>query len=377
MPTARPDELQGQGFFMNAPEPSSGKLRPAGSPRAVAPRDAAELRALVLAVGAISLFVYLIRSILLPFVVAGIVAYLCTPLLNWLTERTRLPRALFAVLLFLLLVGFAALFVAVAGRPLVVEAADTATDLQHTIEHLVGQATGNQPMRIFGQTIDPSGIGPAVFDRLRDWFAEPDHMAIVVGYSLAGIMGAFLSVVLLCYFLIGGPGIARGLLWTVPPSRRPLVAEIAARLDPLLKRYFVGMLAIIVYATLAAYVGLGLALGVDHALLLAMLTGILETVPIVGSTAAAIIAGLVALHTATGLMSIVAFTIYAVVLRLTIDQIVAPLVLGTAAHVHPVFIIFCFFAGAVLLGIPGVILAVPVALAAKTTLQTLYGDPAG
>jgi predicted PurR-regulated permease PerM len=42
--------------------------------------------------------------------------------------------------------------------------------------------------------------------------------------------------------------------------------------------------------------------------------------------------------------------------------------------VHPVLIIFCFLAGAVLLGIPGVILAVPVALTVKATLATLYGE---
>ena len=45
-----------------------------------------------------------------------------------------------------------------------------------------------------------------------------------------------------------------------------------------------------------------------------------------------------------------------------------------AAHVHPVLIIFCFLAGGIILGIPGVILAVPVALVVKSTLATLYGD---
>jgi predicted PurR-regulated permease PerM len=108
--------------------------------------------------------------------------------------------------------------------------------------------------------------------------------------------------------------------------------------------------------------------------LLALLTGILETIPIIGSTTAAIIAGLVSLHTATGLSSILAFALYAVLLRLSIDQIVAPLVLGSAANVHPVLIIFCFLTGAALLGIPGVILAVPAALTVKAALTTLYGD---
>jgi predicted PurR-regulated permease PerM len=49
-------------------------------------------------------------------------------------------------------------------------------------------------------------------------------------------------------------------------------------------------------------------------------------------------------------------------------------VLGSAANVHPVLIIFCFLTGAALLGIPGVILAVPAALTVKATLATLYGD---
>jgi predicted PurR-regulated permease PerM len=153
-----------------------------------------------------------------------------------------------------------------------------------------------------------------------------------------------------------------------------LAAQIGARLDPVLKRYFIGLFVIVIYAVIAAYIGLGVILGIDHAFLLALLTGILETIPIIGSTAAAIIAGLVSLHTATGLSSILAFALYAVLLRLSIDQIVAPLVLGSAANVHPVLIIFCFLTGAALLGIPGVILAVPVALTVKATLTTLYGE---
>jgi predicted PurR-regulated permease PerM len=169
--------------------------------------------------------------------------------------------------------------------------------------------------------------------------------------------------------------VARGLFWTVPPSLRDVVARIGARVDPVLKRYFLGILTIVIYSATASYIGLSL-LGVEHAALLAVLTGSLETIPMIGSTSAAVIAGLVSLRTATGFMSIVAFTVYAVLLRLSIDQIVAPLVLGRAAHVHPVLIIFCFLAGAVILGIPGVILAVPVSLVVKNALATLYGEEA-
>jgi len=182
--------------------------------------------------------------------------------------------------------------------------------------------------------------------------------------------------VLLFYFLVSGRRVARGVFWVVPPHRRLLVARIWERLDPVLIRYFLGVFGVVAYATVAAYIGLGVILGIQHAALLACLTGVLETVPVIGTTAAAVLAGLVALRTATGILNIAEYALYATVLRLSIDQLVGPIVLGRAAHLHPVLIIFCFLAGGIVLGVPGVILAVPVALVVKSTLATLYGDEA-
>ncbi len=104
---------------------------------------------------------------------------------------------------------------------------------------------------------------------------------------------------------------ARGLFWIVPPHRRPLVARIWARLDPVLMRYFIGVLGVVAYATVAAYIGLGVILGIKHAVFLALLTGLLETVPVIGPTSAAILAGLVSLRTATGLVNIAEYAAYA------------------------------------------------------------------
>jgi predicted PurR-regulated permease PerM len=355
--------------MMNAVDPKGQE-----SQGATASRESAEVRAVVVTLVALALFVYLVGFIVLPFVIAGIIAYICTPLLDWLAGRTGLPRPLLAVLLFLLLIGVAGFTVALAGRHLVAEIVSTVTDLQGTLDHLLHRAADGEPIRLFGQSIDLNEAVRAIGDRIHDWLGRPDRLMLVAGYGFAAVVGTFLTVVLLCYFLVSGKSVARGLFWLVPPSRRPLVAQIGRRLDPVLKRYFIGLFVIVIYAVIAAYIGLGVILGIDHAFLLALLTGILETIPIIGSTSAAVIAGLVSLHTATGLSSILAFALYAVLLRLSIDQIVAPQVLGSAANVHPVLIIFCFLTGAALLGIPGVILAVPAALTVKATLTTLYGD---
>jgi predicted PurR-regulated permease PerM len=52
-------------------------------------------------------------------------------------------------------------------------------------------------------------------------------------------------------------------------------------------------------------------------------------------------------------------------------------VLGKAARISPVLVIFCFLSGGVLFGISGVILAVPFALSIKVILEAVYGDPLG
>lgn len=336
--------------------------------------DAGEARAVILAAVALAIFLYFIKLILLPFVLSAIVAYICTPALDWLAERTRWPRLLFAIAFFLAILAAAGLFVSFAAQRIAAQAEGLTGDLQGMLQKFLAQAIGNRPTRVLGYTLDPQQIAQSTLGQIRDWIAQTDHLALFAGYSLAAIMGVFMSVVLLFYFLTGGERIARGLLWIAPPHRRPLVRRIWARLDPVLMRYFLGMIVVVIYATSASYVGLSFFLGIHHAVLLALLTGMLETVPVIGPTAAAVIAGLASLQTATGFMSIVDYALYATALRLSIDQLLGPIVLGAAAHVHPVLIIFCFLAGGVVFGVPGIILAVPIALLIKSTLSTLYGD---
>ncbi len=340
----------------------------------VARLDADEARAVILAAAALAIFLYFIKLILLPFILPAILAYICTPAIDWLTKRTRWPRLVFAIGFFLVIIGIGVLFGIFAAGRVVDEARSLAFDLQGTLQRLVGDATGNHPVQIFGRTVQPDQIVKVVLDRIADWIGQTDQLALFASVGVALIASFFLCVVLLFYFLASGEHIAGGLLWIVPPHRRGLVRRIWARLDPVLTRYFVGMIVVVIYATSASYVGLGFFLNIHHAFLLALLTGVLETVPFIGPMAAAITAGLVSLQTATGLMSILDYALYATALRLSIDQLVGPIVLGAAARLHPVLIIFCFLAGGVVFGIPGVILAVPVALLIKSTLATLYGD---
>jgi len=322
----------------------------------------------------IVVFLYAIQQVLLPFVIAAVVAYICTPMVHWIAARAHLPRWPVAIVVFLILVALAAGFAWLGVPPLARDAMDLVSNFQGTIETLAHAAIGAGSVTILGQSMNASAIDEFAVNSARDWLGHADRLSMLAAGSFAAVFGVFLTLVLLFYFLVSGPSIAQGLMWLVPPKQRPVIAHVWSRLDPVLRRYFIGVIAVVAYAITAAYVGLGLVLGIKHAPFLAVLTGILEMIPVIGPGAAALIAGLVAVHYATGLAAILAYAIYATALRLSIDQLFGPIVLGSAARLHPVLIIFCFLSGGVLFGIAGVIISVPVGLGVRTTLATLYDD---
>jgi predicted PurR-regulated permease PerM len=249
-------------------------------------------------------------------------------------------------------------------------------DFEGTVRELATQLIGDQKINVFSQPIDASELAQRVTSDIRERLGQPGTVAIIAGSAFATMFGSTLSIILLLYFLLSGPTIVRGLLQLAPPQQRPFMIHVWSQLDPVLKRYFIGVLLVVIYAAAAAYIGLGLVLRLPHAVFLALLTGVMEVIPVIGPMAAALTAGLVAARHAAGIGAILGYALYATLLRLSIDQLFGPLVLGKAAQVHPVVVIFGFLVGAYLFGIVGVVLAIPVAIAIRTTLRLLYDEPA-
>lgn len=323
----------------------------------------------------IVVFLYFVRNILLPFVMGGIVAFVCEPLIAGLAQRTRLPRWVAALAVLIALIGIAALIALLGLPPLVNQISKIAGDLKGTVEGFVRTFIGNRTLDVMGATLNASTITTDVLNAARTWLTSDSRAAALVAYVVAALFGVILVWVVLGYSLFDGPQIARGMLWLVPPQHRPFTRRVLVELDPLLRRYFIGVALVVAYASTAAYIGLGVALGIRHAVVLALITGVLEVIPLIGPAAAAIVVGLVAVQQAATTGAILAFIAYAIALRVSIDQFFGPIVLGSAARVRPIVVMFCFLAGGLLFGIVGVILAVPIALTLKVVLAVLYDEP--
>src|SRR5438270_4098580 len=130
--------------------------------------------------------------------------------------------------------------------------------------------------------------------------------------------------------MISGPRLAAGALWLIPPERRPLVMALLPKLVPVLRRYLLGIAIVVAYTAAVAWLGFGLVARLANAVLLAVTVGVLEIVPVIGPLAAATLVGLTAVQQST-LSAALALIGFVIALRLSIDNIVGPLVLGQVA----------------------------------------------
>jgi predicted PurR-regulated permease PerM len=103
----------------------------------------------------------------------------------------------------------------------------------------------------------------------------------------------------------------------------------------------------------------------------AILTGILEIIPVVGPITAGAIAATIGFSQG-GASQAAAIAIVYFVLRQVEDQLVMPIVVGRAVHIHPLVTIFAVLVGEKIAGVLGMILAVPIAATLKVILDYAY-----
>src|SRR5581483_10308859 len=203
---------------------------------------------------------------------------------------------------------------------------------------------------------------------------EPGRWLTLGLYAFGAVTGLTLLVVLIYFFLADGPGIYAGVLWLVPPEYRDEAAEVANEIGPMLRRYLVGLFLIFVFAPIATCLFIRFVLHLPFPALLGLVTGALELSPVVGPAASATLIGLLSLEQ-HGLWALAAFAVYVTLFRLAIDRLLGPVILGSAVSLHPVVVMFAMLSGGLVLGVVGVILAVPVAAAVKIVLEHYYSHP--
>jgi predicted PurR-regulated permease PerM len=285
---------------------------------------------------------------LVLFVVAIVLAIALDPLVAWL-ERRRLSRGVAATgavfVIAVLIVGF----FWIAGSSLSDQAnmlGDRITHFKHDVVQHVPDWVANAVQTVNSGSSNNSGSSVA-------------DAAVAAGRAVLGslVVGA-LALILTVYLLIDGRRTYQWLLAYAPPSRRPRVHRTAVEAHKAIFAYVRGNVITSLLATAVTFVALTL-LSVPAALLLAVLAGIFDFVPVLGficSSVPAIILALAVSPTAAVIVAIVYVTYHALE-----NYYIGPRVYGGRLRLSDLAVIVAFAVGAEVGGVVGALLALPFA----------------
>lgn len=221
--------------------------------------------------------------------------------------------------------------------------------------------------------INALGVGEQDFrEMFRDRFTDIGSLALLVGLSILQALGVLLTVlVLTMYWLRGYDPIKSTLLSYIPKRYQMRAEDIWLRAEIKLSRWFLGQILISTTVGVTVWLAM-LAIGVPFAGVLGIIAALLEIIPLIGPILASVPAILFGLSESLELGLIVALT-YIVIQQLE-SQVLSPILMGRAVHLHPIVVLVAFLMGTILYGIIGGLLAVPMALLVSACVDSLRGE---
>jgi predicted PurR-regulated permease PerM len=327
------------------------------------PREIARNVLVVVGVVLSLYLLYLLRRPLGWIVLAMFLAIAMSGPVNWLHRHIgrRGPSIAIAYIVLLLipvaLAGIVVPPVVTGGNDLANNAPKYASDLQRFVQRnrtlrgleddygLVTQIE-NEAKKL------PSRLGGAA-GTLRD-----------LGLGLVNSIFAGVTILVLSVFMVaGGRGWLRRAAALQPPERAAMIDRVVDRMAVAVGNYVAGALAQATIAGVTTFIVL-VILGVPFAAPLAVVVFFFDLVPLVGATIAAVVVGIVTVFVHFPTATIV-WVIWAVVYQQIENNVIQPQIQKRAVDVHPFVVLVSVLCGSTLFGVPGALLAIPVAASAQ------------
>ncbi len=315
---------------------------------------------------------YRVRGILLPFILGAVIAYLLNPGIAGL-ERRGWPRSrAIAVVFGAFLVIFVGAIVLIV--PVVVE------QTRDLITHYDKYALSTEDLIAGVQeklALLPDNVRGVVADigRKVQLYGRTllDSIPAILNRSIALVSLLIITPIVTYWVLRDYKRLGAKLLRVLPEPRRTAVIELLGEINKLVGSYLLGMAIMVLIVGTYAVIVLSIA-RVSFAVLLGMMTGVLYLIPYVGYPTSMAVIALTMGVTGQGIGEILIVIGVLVSGNLVFDYIVTPRVVGGRVGLHPLVVIFALLSGAALLGVLGMLLAVPTAGAIKVVLLRFWPE---
>ncbi|MDH3589910.1 MAG: AI-2E family transporter [Gammaproteobacteria bacterium] len=324
---------------------------------------------------AVGWLIFLLAPILTPFVAAFLIAYAGDPLVDRL-ERLKLSRT-FAVVLFFILLFFVLSALTILVAPLVSEQAGALFERLPGYVQWAESKILPKVIEFTGIEVDGGllGLGPFLSEygsSAANWVAEALGRVTRSGAALVGLMVNLLLIPVLTFYLLRDWDRMVAAIGELLPLRgKDKVIAVAVEADRALGGFLRGQ--VLVMLALAIIYSAGLrAVGIDYALAIGVVSGIVSFVPYLGLIIGLLLAGLAAVAQAQSLIALAGVVVVFVVAQLIEAVFLTPRLVGDRIGLHPVLVIFAVLAGGQLFGFFGVLLALPAAAVGSVLARFAY-----
>ncbi|WP_422115297.1 AI-2E family transporter [Brachybacterium sp. UNK5269] len=314
-----------------------------------------------------------ITNIVIPVLIAILIAALLNPMVKILTRYTFLGRAAASGIALLgLLLVISGMFT-LAGRQLLTQFSDIQDKAVSGFQSLMDWATTTFQIE--------TPMVEAAVDEGLEQLQQYSGQLVSGALSTAAVLGNLVTGIVVCLFtlfflLSGGAGIWRWTVGLLPPAARVPTHEAFRRGWKALSAYI--RTQILVAAVDASGIAIGMvALGLgSYAVPIWLLVFLFSFIPLVGAIASGAIAVLIVLVLNGWIGALIMLAIVLAVQQLE-GNVLQPFLMGKAVELHPLAVFLGVAAGAVLAGIPGALFAIPLIAFVNATLLYIVGrDPA-
>lgn len=328
------------------------------------------------------LLIYLLRPILAPFLFAAILAYICSPLVDRLGKiklgrltlgHSNLARTIGTVLVMLLLLGIMITLLLIVVPLLQKELSLVAQRLPAYLSALRDRL---DPwlMQHFGVSlaIDIAQIQEILTQNWKTAGNFVGQLLLTVsthGLALVGWLVNLLLIPVVLFFLLRDWHVFVAKIAELLPRRwYAKTSTIAHEIDLVLAEFLRGQLSVMLLMSAFYAAGLSLA-GLELAIPIGLIAGLLGFVPYVGITIGIILALLAAALQFSTLGQIIPILAVFGVGQVLESMLLTPFLVGDRIGLHPVAVIFALLAGGQLFGFTGILLALPVSAAIAVGLR--------
>lgn len=330
-----------------------------------------------LAALALIISIYFLGPVLTPFIVAALIAYLTDPLVDKLV-KLKLPRTLAVVIVFFVVL-LAVILILLALIPKLQNQIILLITQFPAIINWLEQHINPWLNQYFGISLTENmDINATVKNLIAEHWQQAGGAAKTILQLLANSSSKFILIitnlllipVVAFYLLRDWKSVVNGTKNLLPRSIEPTITKLTDECNQVLSAFFRGQLLVMCALAIIYSTGLWIV-GINLALLIGIISGLMSIVPYLGivvGLTSALLAALFQFH--DGMHCIYVLIVYGVG-QILESTTLTPLLVGDRIGLHPVAVIFAILAGGQLFGFLGILLALPVAAVIMVWLHYL------